>query len=121
MKSVMLFFREPYSKENRLESVFLRMLIYVVAISMIIALINLISNKKSFLSKIGSNTMTVYILHLFTIPILKEYQILYNSPYLYLIYSIAATALIVFIYSRQIVKQAYDRVMGMFVGLILRK
>ena len=67
-----LFLKLPYPEEADVEHMFYRIFIYVIALLMIGALINITSDNKSFISKIGLNTMTVYIFHLFIVPILEN-------------------------------------------------
>jgi len=116
-----LYLRSPYPEDADIEHMIIRVLIYVVALIMIFALIYLTGNQKIFLTNIGQNTMTVYVLHLFTIPLLEKLKILNNEPYLYLIYSVIMTALISYIYSLPIVKKIYDKAMNSLINLILHK
>lgn len=116
-----LFLKSPYPKESRVTFLLYRVIIYVVAIAMTIVIINLTSSRKNFLSMIGANTMTVYILHLFTVPILEKFEIYKNNPILFLLYTIGAAILIVFLYSLPAVKRTYDLVMDKLVRIILRK
>lgn len=116
-----LYFRKAYPKDSGAQHMFYRIMIYIVALLMIVALIILISNKKNFLSTIGQNTMTVYILHLFTIPLLEKLKLLYERPYLYTIYSILMTAIISYLYSRPIVSRIFNKLMNGIVSLIMVK
>ncbi len=115
-----LYLRSPYPEDSRIETMLLRILIYVIALIMMIALINLVTSKKTFLSYVGRSTMTVYILHLFMIPLLEKLELFKNQPYLYLVYSVIMTAAIVFLFTRSVVKQAYDTVMDKLSGLVLK-
>ena len=116
----LLYLRSPYPENNPVISMLFRIGIYVVAIGMMIALFNLVTSKKTFLSYVGRNTMTVYILHLFTIPLLEKLELFKNQPYLYLVYSVFMTAAIIFIFTRRVVKQAYDTIMEKLYGLVLK-
>jgi len=98
-----------------------RILVYVVAIAITVAIITLVSRKKSFLSQIGRNTMTVYIFHLFTIPILEKLEILKGQPYLYMLYSIPMTAIIVYLFSRPMAKKIYDTGMNRLTSFVMKK
>jgi fucose 4-O-acetylase-like acetyltransferase len=97
-----------------------RIILYLIAFCMILVLINLVSMKKTFLSYVGRNTMTVYVLHLFVIPILEKFELLKDRPYLYLIYSVIMTAVLVFLFTRGVVRRAYDSVMDKLSGFILK-
>ncbi len=116
-----LYLRRPYPDDTQLESMLYRILVYVVACAMIFAVTNLVTGKKTILSYIGTSTMTVYILHLFTIPLLEKLHLFDKQPFVYLIYSVLMTALITFIYTLPIVKKAYDTIMDKLAGLIYSK
>lgn len=117
----LLFLRSYYPEGEEIRTMLFRLLIYVVALAMLAALMNLISEKKSFLTYLGTSTMTVYVLHIFTIPALEKLELFKNQPYLYLGYSILMTVLIAFIYSRNTVKRAYDSLMTRLTRLVLMK
>ncbi|MDF2484983.1 MAG: hypothetical protein K0R46_1151 [Herbinix sp.] len=115
------FLRRYYPEGEEIRAMLFRLLIYAVASVMTIALINLVTARKTFLSYIGTSTMTVYVLHIFTIPLLEKLELWKDRPYLYLLYTVFMTALITFIYSLPIVKHAYNATMGMLEGLLLKK
>ncbi len=117
----LLFLRTYYPRGEELQTMFFRFTIYIVASVMIFVLLNLVSGKETFLTRIGASTMTVYVLHLFTIPVLEKLQILKNHPMLYLIYSVLITVVITFLYSRPAVSRAYDSVMNRLSGLFIKK
>ena len=119
-KVEILYLRRPYPEAIEIKSMLFRLLVYVVAIAMIIAVINLTTAKKTFLSIIVTSTMTVYILHLFTIPILEKYEILKNQPYLYLLYSLIMTAVIVYLYTRPVVIRVYDTFIDRLTRLAIK-
>lgn len=115
-----LYLRKPYPEDADIQHMLYRILIYAVAISMTAALVILTGEKKCFLTKIGTGTMTLYVLHLFTVPLLEKLEILSDRPYLYILYSMIATALITFAYSRPIVIRIYDAIIGRLANLLLR-
>ncbi|MDF2941434.1 MAG: hypothetical protein K0S01_292 [Herbinix sp.] len=119
-KVEVLYLRRPYPESSDIKSMVFRILVYIVASAMIIAIINITTAKKTFLSIIGTSTMTVYILHLFTIPLLEKLEILKEQPYLYLSYSFFMTAVIVFIYTRPFVRRIYDNIMDKLTRLIVK-
>ncbi|MBH1941547.1 acyltransferase family protein [Mobilitalea sibirica] len=120
-KVEVLYLRKAYPENSEFEGMFFRLIVYAVALLMTAVIINLMSNKKSLLSKIGTGTLTVYILHLFTIPLLEKLKVFYNQPYLYLLYSVFMTALITIVYSSTFVKKLYDGFMDKLIGIVLRK
>lgn len=115
------FLRKYYPEGEEIKTMLFRLLIYAVASVMTIALINLITARKTFLSYIGASTMTVYILHIFTIPMLEKLELWKDRPYLYLVYTVFMTAVITYIYSLPIVKRAYDTIISVLTGLLLKK
>ncbi|MBP1755431.1 MAG: hypothetical protein H6Q59_1829 [Firmicutes bacterium] len=117
----LLFLRTYYPEGEEIRTMLFRLLILIVALAMLLTLINLVSAKKNFLTYLGTSTMTVYILHIFTIPALEKLELLKQQPYLYLVYSVLMTILITYIYSRPSVNRAYDRVMHKLTGLLLIK
>jgi len=116
-----LYLRSPYPEDAGIEHMAFRILIYAAALVMILALINITWERNTFLTGIGQNTMTVYVLHLFTVPLLEKLDILSDKPYLYLAYSVIMTAIICYIYSRPVVKKSYDRAINGLIRLILQK
>lgn len=116
-----LFLKSPYPEEAEVKFMLYRIVVYMVAIAMLIAVINLTSERKSKLFKIGSNTMTVYILHLFTVPILEKFALFKEQPYLFIGYTIIMTMIIVYVYSLPVVKRGYDYIMDKLVGILYRK
>jgi fucose 4-O-acetylase-like acetyltransferase len=115
-----LFLRTYYPKGEGLHTLLYRLIIYIVAFVMIFVLLNLASSRKTFLSHVGASTITVYVLHVFTIPVLEKLKILENKPVYYLVYSVLMTLLITYIYSRPIVKRVYDCGMDKLSGLLIK-
>ncbi len=115
-----LYFRSPYPKDIQIGGMLQRIILYVVALCMLIALINLVTSKRTFLSYLGRNTMSVYILHLFVIPLLEKLALYQDHPYLYLIYSVIMTVIINYLFTRKGVIQAYDTVMNKLTGFMLK-
>lgn len=115
------YMRKPYPDGLELKSMIGRILIYVIALLMIAAVINLTTAKKTFLSNIGTRTLTVYVLHLFAVPLLDKIEIFRNQPYLYLVYAIVMTVILVFVFTRTTVKHRYDAIMSFFIKIIIKE
>ncbi|MDF2542636.1 MAG: hypothetical protein K0S47_2354 [Herbinix sp.] len=120
-RTELLYLRKAFKESMQFEEMFYRGVIYIIALLMIFAMINLFSYKKNFLSVMGTRTMAVYIFHLFTTPILELFDIFRDQPYLYLLYSVVATAIIVYIYSRPIALKLYNATIERLNSLVLRK
>lgn len=119
-KKEILYLRKPYPQESETEGLLLRLFVYVIAIVLTVAVINLVGSKKSILTSIGTSTMTIYIMHVYTIPALEKLNILDDHPYYYFIYSIIMTVLITYIYSRPIVIKCYNTLMNWVIKIILK-
>ncbi len=115
-----LFLRTYYPKGEELQTLLYRVIIYIVAFVMIFVLLNLVPSRKIFLSHIGASTITVYVLHIFTIPVLEKLKILENHPIYYLVYSVLMTLLITYVYSRPNVKRVYDMGIDKLSGLFIK-
>jgi fucose 4-O-acetylase-like acetyltransferase len=115
-----LFLRTYYPKGDELHTFLYRFIIYIAAFVMILVLLNLVPSCKTFLSHIGASTITVYVLHVFTIPVLEKLKILENQPAYYLVYSVLMTVLITYLYSRPIVKRVYDWGMDKLTDLFIK-
>lgn len=116
-----LYLRKPYLEDSDIEHMAYRILIYIVALIMIVVMIIITSDKINFLTNVGPNTLTIYILHLFTIPLLEKLEILYDKPYLYLVYSVAMTAIISYLYSRPVINRLYNRTISALISLFVVK
>lgn len=116
-----LYLRKDFPQGEEIKYLLFRILFYVIAVAMIAALVNLIGSKKSLLFRVGTSTMTIYVLHLFTIPLLEKLELLKEKPYLYLIYSLFMTALITYLYSLPLVKRSYDAIMDKLTALLIKK
>ena len=115
-----LYLRKPFVEGEEMKQLLFRVLVYVVAVAMIGAMVNLSSGRRTLLSRIGTSTMTIYILHLFTIPLLEKLEILKDQPYLYLVYSVLMTALITYLYSLPLMKRIYDTIMNKLTALLIK-
>jgi len=114
------YLRKPYPQDQEFKRMLFRLLVYIVAIAMTIAVINLTSSKKGFLSAIGTTTVTIYVLHLFAIPALEKLEILKGHPYYYIIYSVIITAILTFVFSRPLIKKIYDYIIDSLSGIIIK-
>ncbi len=115
-----LFMRTYYPQGEELRTMLYRFVIYIVSFVMTYVLLNLVSSRKTVLSNVGASTITVYVLHIFTIPLLEKLKIFEDKPIHYLLYSVLMTAVITYVYSRPIVKHAYDLSMDKLSSLFIK-
>lgn len=120
-KKSVLFLRDPYPQDDEINGLLMRVAIYIIAAAMIGAFINLTSTKKTWYTEIGSNTLTVYIIHLFIVIILEKFEILNDHPMLYIPYAIVMSIVIVYLCSRPVVRKCYDYIMGQLASIIIKK
>lgn len=111
-----LYLSNSYSSSglNMLQGILLRLALYILATLTSASIINLIPNKKFSLTKLGENTMVIYIGHSFILLTLNKFVPQFN--YLILIVPI----LIVFILSRPKLNNIYNNCMNFINYRILR-
>lgn len=114
-----------YRTGLEMNDMWFRILLYIFAFLMIMVLISLIGNKKCFLTKIGSNSIMIYIMHLFVVRFinlfLEENDILYNSSApVYLGAVFAASIVITYVFSRSWFLNGYNFVMNMIKCIIFK-
>ncbi|MGN1157193.1 MAG: acyltransferase family protein [Agathobacter sp.] len=117
-----ILFRKAYPNDALLEWIGIRILLYAIALLMIYACLNLMTDKKTRLTKVGENTLTVYILHLFVIRVLDSsyFNIFKNNSYVYAAYLSIFTVLITYLFSRDSVKRVYQKIMNACTKCIFR-
>ncbi len=93
--------------------ILMRILIYVLACAWIVLMINIIPDKKTYLTYVGMNTMPIYIFHLFVRYIVKDYGLPYSNQAIYYICIFGFASLCVFVFSLPPIAKAYDWVFDM--------
>ena len=74
----------------------LRLISYVAGIGLGLCILVLIPQKKTYISKIGINTLWIYILHAPLVLVLRE-MVLWKEAYKYMVFFMAAS-IVIFIY-----------------------
>ncbi len=122
MNVEVLYMRKPYSKiaQSSLTSAFGRIFIYISAIIIIICLINLFSSTSTWYSKIGQNSLTVYVLHLVAVSNIRNIDLPWDRTPYYLIYSIIVSFILSYLFSRDIVIKLYKNSMDFITKLVYR-
>lgn len=100
-----------------------RLIVLVLAITTTLVFHKLASNKEYFLTKIGRNSMAVYLLHPYFVSSIKKFlsPVLKKNIELYLIFSFVMTIIIVFILSRDIVTVYLNKMFDFIGNLIFRE
>lgn len=114
-----------YSDKHLLRDVFVRISFYCFAILLTMALINLISSKKNFITLIGQNTITVYILHLFVARyidfVLEEKGMFVDiGKMTYAVAVLIISIIITYLFSRPIVVRIYNGFMNIIYKVFLK-
>lgn len=93
----------PYSSPKLVEMIE-RLIAILLGIGITLVLHKLVPNKETFLTKIGRNSMTVYLLHIYITEIIKKfvkhYDLFKGQPYLFLIFVLIIAFTLAFILSR---------------------
>lgn len=110
---------EPYAKPTELVK---RFIVLALGIGVTLILHKLASNREYFLTKIGRNSMAVYLLHPYFVVSIQVFagQILKQNEPIYWIFSLSATIIIVFILSRDIVTASLNRLTDFAYGLTFK-
>lgn len=108
-------------KQSTEVSVIGKIYIYIGATIIIICLINLFSNKSTWYTKVGQNSLTVYILHLVVVSNLEKLKLPWDRTIYYVFYSIIVGFILCYIFSRDIVIKAYKGVMDFINKLIFKE
>lgn len=124
-----LFFKRSYHSMHleSLEGMIIRLLVMVVGIISVILLFNIMTSKKTFLTKIGRNSLAVYVLQfyfIFTLPYIINYlglNFIFQSYLLTTIYVISATALVTFLLSREKVKEVVDKLILTVTKILIKE
>lgn len=107
-----LYLRSPYGDGAKAEQLLMRLVLYLLGTVMTLAFLNLMTRKDCLLSRIGKNTLTVYVLHLFLVRNFNRMDVLKGQPYWYLVLAVALAAALTWVLSLDVVKKAYDWIMN---------
>lgn len=101
------------------EGLIMRGIILLVSLGWIFVFINLLPDKKTFLSGIGRRTMTVYLMHIPVRYMVKDAILPFGGSAASLIFIILLAALSVAVFSLPIVDKAYNKAMGFLSKLCM--
>lgn len=127
--STILIIKYSYASLHmgNIKGTILRLLFILISMIIIILLNNIMTHKKTFLTKIGKNSMSVYILQfyfVFTIPDIMNYlglNYIFNSTILCIFYVIISTILVCFILSRDKVQEIMDILIINVTKILMKK
>jgi len=128
-KESILAFTWPFNEigvEN-LKGMILLSIAYISRMSIIILLFVLMTKKRTLFTKIGKNSLPIYIFHfyfLFYLPQILEYLglgFIFENIYLALTYVFLATISVIYILSRDITSKGVNYAINKFRNIILKK
>lgn len=110
---------------SNIEGILVRSILTVIAMAWIIVFISLSTDKQTFLSKVGRNTMAVYVFHIPVRYIIKSTGVIGSGNVLYYAIIIGLSALSVYVFSRPVFSKiyntslefVYDKLILGFIGL----
>lgn len=115
-------FASSYKIQN-LMSLYIGAIIRIVIMSISFGcgylILNVVPNKKTWLTSIGENTITVYLLHIFIYnTLLKSNNFLREPTIINLLICLILSTFIVFIFSRKVFKKSYNTLINHISKLI---
>lgn len=111
----------PYFYTGVLLPMGIRAGLYLIGFSFIYVIIRLMTSKECFLSKIGRNTLPVYILHTYLVGIVIGINKFVPNYYGNLAVSFVGAFLITYLLSRDVVSVKFGEVMGKLIDKIMVK
>lgn len=106
---------------NMITGILLYIAVYVIGFAFVYVFINLLSNRKTFLSKIGKNTLSVYFLHTYFIGGILGLTSLMSSNYGKLFALIIGSLIVTFILSRNFVARIFTKFLNKINQLLFIK
>ena len=112
---------------GNLEGIFLRLIVMVIGMVSVILLFNIMTSKETVLTKIGRNSLSVYVLHfyfIFYLPYVLNYlglDFIFRSYSLTIIYIILATVIVTFILSRDNVSKGVDTLVKSIINFLIKE
>lgn len=103
-----------------LSDILMRILIFLLACGWIVFMVNVIPNKRTYLSYLGENTMPIYMFHLFIRYIVERYGIPNPNPFVYYGLTWGLASLCVFIFASPPISKAYNKLMDVSYDLLIK-
>lgn len=111
----------PYKSERLIKTI-LTGIIIVLGIIITLLFNKLMTNKETFLTMIGKNSMAIYLLHVYFVAsinkFINHYHIFSGKPIIFIIFSIITTMIIVFILSRNIISKYLKKFINLIYNML---
>ena len=111
---------------GNMEGIILRLIILFLGIVSCILLFNIMTSKKTFLTKMGQNSLSIYVLHLYFVTYLPElirylgFNFVFKSYILSIIYVVLGTTFVLYILSRDVVTRSVNTLNGFVVKILIK-
>ena len=109
------------------EGIILRFIIIISGIIGALLVNKLMTNKVTFLTKLGINSFTIYILHLYIVRFIfvklrqdSPLEFIFNDPLLNGVYTVIMVSLISYTLSRDYVTKIFNKFINIFTNAIMR-
>ena len=103
------------------KAISIRAMLYLIGFLFIYVMINLMTSRECFLSKIGKNTLPLYILHTYLVAIILGINKVVPYYYANIAISLVGSALITYLLSRDMVILKFSKVMDKLTAKIMVK
>lgn len=119
----LFYFSESYASLSLrfVQGLIARSIAYLIAYIMLYQVINLMTNRQTFLSKIGQSSLTIYIFHTYIIMIIFKINPFEDQPFLNLIFLLILSVFITYILSLPFFKMLYDKFFLFFNRMLHKK
>lgn len=118
----LFYFSESYASLSMsfIQGIIARSIAYLIAYIMLYQVINLMSGRQTFLSKIGQSSLTIYIFHTYIVMLLFKMNPFAGKPLLNLIFLLILSALITYVLSLAFFKRVYDKFFLFFNRIFIK-
>ncbi|MDI6644788.1 MAG: acyltransferase family protein [Methanobacteriaceae archaeon] len=128
-KAAILAFTWPFNEVGvgNLKGMILLIIAYISRMSIILILFFLMTRKRTLFTKIGKNSLSIYVFHfyfLFYLPPLLQYLglgFIFENIYLGLTYVFLTTIMVIYILSRDIINKGVNYAINEFRNFIMKK
>lgn len=112
-----------YESYNHPFEIIERLIVLILSISAVIFLNKIFTNKKLIITKIGKNSYSVYILHIFIISLINSHFIhsfLPTNELSYLTFAVITAIIIVFILSRDFITSILNNIIDFIYNIFIK-
>lgn len=117
-----LYLKKYYVEGAERNEILARILVYVMATTMIFAFISLCSKKKKWYTYVGTNSVSVYILHLFLVKIIERFYPFEKIPvWLNIVAILVISIAIAFFTALPVFSKTYEKLIDLVNRIAFKK